>query len=208
VDQEERAFQRLYGPWAAVTPAAAAALLQGLTVPWWISGGWAIEAFSGVARRHEDVDVTVFRRHTAAVRRHFARTHHVWWAGSRTLRPVVEEQPRIPSWAGQLWVREHALAPWLLDVQLNPGRKGDWVFKRDRTVVRPLDEATWVAADGLRYLRPELVLAHKAQLDRDKDDRDLAATLPLLDREARRWLREYLDSTSPGHRWSSALRGR
>ena len=204
MDDEERAFQRLYGPWADQTPADAAALMEGLTVPWWISGGWAIEAFSGVTRRHEDVDVTVFSRHASSVRRHFAGSHHLWWAGSGTLRPALDERTR-PPWAGQLWVREHALASWLLDIQLNPGVNGRWVFKRDRSVVRPLEEATWVAADGLRYLRPELVLAHKVRLQRDKDDGDLAATLPLLDREARGWLRDYVDATSPGHRWSRAL---
>ena len=40
---------------------------------------------------------------------------------------------------------------------------------------------TWVAADGIRYLRPEITLLYKAVLHRPKDDRDLAVTWPLLD---------------------------
>jgi Aminoglycoside-2''-adenylyltransferase len=206
VDDEEQAFRRLYGPWADQTPEAVARLLDGLEAPWWISGGWAIEAFTGVERRHEDVDVTIFRADVPALRRHFAGSHHLWAAGSGTLRPIDDARPRIPGWSAQIWVREHALAPWLLDILLNASRRGRWVFRRDPSVVRPLDEATWLAADGLRYLRPELVLAHKVRFDREKDDSDLAATLPLLDAESRGWLADFVDSASPGHRWGPRLR--
>jgi hypothetical protein len=206
VDDEERAFRRLYGDWADQTPTSAAELLDGLEAPWWISGGWAIEAFTGVERRHEDVDVTIFRADVPALRQHFAGTHHVWAAGSGTLRPIDDKRPRIPRWSGQVWVREHALAPWLLDVLLNGSRRGRWVFKRDPKVVRPLDEATWVAPDGLRYLRPELVLAHKVRFHRGKDDADLAAALPLLDADALDWLRTYVAGHDAGHRWLARLR--
>jgi hypothetical protein len=205
VDAEERAFQRLYGPWAPQTPSGAAELLGGLTAPWWISGGWAIEAFSGVERRHEDVDVTIFRADVGRLRHHLSGTHDLWAAGSGTLRPLTDERPRAPRWAGQVWIREHARAPWVLDVQLNAGRRDRWVFKRDPSVVRRLDEATWVAADGIRYLRPELVLAHKARHARVKDDADLEATLPLLDQASRAWLTAFVSDTVPGHRWLERL---
>ena len=29
---------------------------------WWVVGGWAIEAFTGVARRHEDIDLVIWAR--------------------------------------------------------------------------------------------------------------------------------------------------
>jgi hypothetical protein len=41
-DAEEREFQRLWGPWAGLVPADAAALFEGYPSTWWISGGWAI----------------------------------------------------------------------------------------------------------------------------------------------------------------------
>ncbi len=52
-----------------------------------LSGGWAIEAFTGVARPHKDVDVTVFRRDVGAVREHFRGRYDLWAAGNGTLRP-------------------------------------------------------------------------------------------------------------------------
>jgi len=41
-DAEEREFQRLWGPWASLVPAEAAALFEGYPSRWWITGGWAI----------------------------------------------------------------------------------------------------------------------------------------------------------------------
>ena len=106
-----------------------------------------------------------------------------------------------------MWVREHALAPWLVDVLLNPGGPRQWVFKRDRTVVRSIDEATWVAADGLRYLRPELVLAHKARLHRFADDADLTAALPKLDDVSRSALRSLVVQEGRDHPWLAEIDG-
>jgi hypothetical protein len=205
LDPEEREFQRLYGAWAPTTPGDAAALFAGFERPWWISGGWAIDAFTGVARAHKDVDVTVFRRDLQPLRVHFAGRFHLWAAGSAALRPLDDAWPRMPAWAAQVWIREHAAAPWLLDVQLNPGGPRRWVFKRDRSVVRPLDHATWIAADGLRYLRPELVLAHKLRLARETDDRDLATALPLLDAVATCWLLDYVTQSDPSHAWRTPI---
>lgn len=204
-DEEEREFQRLWGPWAVPTPAEAASLLDGFTRPWWISGGWAIEAFTGVERPRKDVDVTHFRRDVSCLREHFRGRYDLWAAGSGTLRPLDDRRPRPPSWSEQVWVREHALAPWILDVQLNPGSVRRWIFKRERTVIGTLDDATWIGSDGLRYLRPELVLAHKARHARTLDDADLSAALPLLDASARAWLRDYVMRENPTHRWRRIL---
>jgi hypothetical protein len=202
---EDSQFFRLYGPWARTRPADAARLLTGFERPWWISGGWAIEAFTGVHRAHDDVDLTVFRADVGALRSHFAGTHDLWAAGSGTLRPLTDERPRVPAWAGQVWVRAHSLAPWLLDVVLNAGSARGWVFKREPSYIRPLDEVTWTAADGLRYLAPEIVLAHKVRLARPKDDLDLDAAVPRLDAAALDWLRSYVRRAAPDHPWLARL---
>lgn len=205
-EAEEREFFRLYGPWDRHTPASAAELLEGFDALWWISGGWAIEAFTGVPREHDDVDVTIFRRDIPAFRAHFAGRFDLWAAGSGQIVPLNDRRPQVPLWMGQLWMREHALAPWQLDVLLNSGSHRRWIFKRDHTVTRPFEDATWIGADGHRYLRPELVLAHKAKLDRLKDTADLAATWPLLDKAAQTWLEGWVARTTPDHRWLQHMR--
>ena len=200
-DPDAAAFQRLYGPWRAWTPAQAAAVLADWPEPWWVAGGWAVEAFTGRSRTHEDIDVSIFRRTVPSLRGFLDPAYHCWAAGSGRLGPVTAEQPELPEWADQMWVREHAWQPWLADVVTTPDEDGRWVFRRDPTVTAPLDDITWIGPDGIRYLNPEIALAYKAKHTRPKDDADLAATLPLLDDGQRDWLRDTIARLHPGHRW-------
>ncbi len=205
LDPEELEFQRLYGPWRPASLAQAKELFDGFGGDWWIAGGWAIEAFTGVHRHHEDIDVAMWRRDVGALRAWVAGRYHVWAAGSGSLRPVTDERPDMPDTADQLWLREHALAPWEYDVVLNPDRDGRWVFRRDPSLDYDLAEITWVADDGIRYITPEMALAYKARLNRPKDEADLAATLPLLDGGRRAWLAEMVAHLHPGHPWIAAI---
>ena len=98
-----------------------------------------------------------------AVRRHLEGDWHLW----ATVRPrPAPPRPgrEMPEHAEQVWVREHALAPWRGEFVLNPDVDGRWQFKRDPSVVLAIEEATW-ERDGIRYLRPELVLAHKVRTE-------------------------------------------
>src|SRR5215207_2740600 len=106
----------------------------------------------------------------------------------------------------QMWLHEHALAPWRYDVVLNPDRDGRWVFRRDPELDYELDEVTWVADDGIRYLTPELTLAYKAKQGRAKDEADLLAALPLLSPVRRTWLADMIDHLHPGHAWIERIR--
>jgi hypothetical protein len=64
-----------------------------------------------------------------------------------------------------------------------------------------VEEATWVAGDGIRYLRPEISLLYKAALHRPKDDRDLRVTWPLLGEREQQWLRDTVRRLYPDHPW-------
>jgi putative ABC transport system permease protein len=46
--------------------------LQGLTCPWFVAGGWALDLFLGrVTRPHHDVDIALFREDQRQLRSHF-----------------------------------------------------------------------------------------------------------------------------------------
>ena len=105
----------------------------------------------------------------------------------------------------QVWLRRNARSPWVVDLPITPDRGGLWTNKRWADHVVPVQEATWVAADGIRYLRPEIALLCKAALDRDKDRRDVDVAWPLLDDAARAWLLGALDAVHPGHAWRARL---
>jgi len=204
-DPEDAAFYRLYGPWQAWTPVQAAEKLADWDATWWIAGGWAIEAFSGVPRQHEDIDVAIWRKDVPSLRTYLGPAYHCWAAGSGQLRPLTDDEPTLPEWSDQMWVREHAWAPWLADVVASRDAAGDWVFRRDPSFTAPLPDVTWVADDGIRYLNPEMALAWKARLARPKDDADLAAVLLRLAPAARDWLRDTVRRLHPEHHWLSRL---
>ena len=205
LDAEELAFQRLYGPWDPMTPRELVALMAGFPAPWWVVGGHAIEAFTGVARHHEDIDLTIFADHLPQLREHVRERFHVWSAGAGALRPVDDQHPEPHPEAGQVWLREHALAPWRVDCILNPSHNGRWVSRRDSAHVAALEEVTWVADDGGRYLNPEIALLFKAKQARPKDEADLASAWPLLSSAQQTWLRDAVRRTYPDHPWNDRL---
>jgi len=193
-------FYRWYGDWAAVSPPEAGRYLEGAGVRWWVVGGWAIDAFTGESREHEDIDVGFFRSDLPAVLEHLNRELCVWSNLSGTIWPL-REPPDLLDGARQLWVRRDGRSPWLLDLAMTAHDGDTWIAPRDERVRLPLDQATFVAGDGVRYLVPELVLFMKAVVARPKDDADLGRVLPRLSPAARERLRGWLELVHPGHRW-------
>lgn len=201
----EEEFQRLYGRWEELRPADASVLLDGFAAPWWVAGGWALEAFSGVRRPHDDLDICVLERDVPDLVEHFRPTHHVWAAGSGLLYPMLDPAQAIPPHMRQLWVRASAADPWLLDILITPNHGDRWAFHRDTDVHEAVDDVTWTADDGITYLRPEVTLASKAALARPKDSADFETVIPLLEPEARAWLATVLARVHPGHPWLDRL---
>ena len=202
--EEDREFYRWYGPWDPLTPAQVADRMAGVGVPWWIVGGWAVEAFTGRGREHEDVDVAFLRADLGRVLEHLSQELCVWSNLGGTLRPLRRPDDLLDG-ARQLWVRRDGASPWLMDLAMTPHEGETWIAPGDARISRPLDEATFTAEDGIRYLRPELVLFMKAKLTRPKDAADLLAILPALDASARAWLRDAIDEVHPGHPWLTEM---
>jgi hypothetical protein len=202
VTAADEEFERLYGPWDPLLPTEVADYLNGFDAPWWVAGGWSIEAFTGVRRHHEDIDVSIFHRDLPRLRTAMAGRAHIWSAGSGALRPVNDDWPDLHPDASQVWLREHASAPWRVDVLVNPDDDGRWVNRRWAEHVAPLEEITWVGNDGVTYLNPEIALLFKAKLQRPKDDRDLDVAWPLLTPDQRAWLRDAVRATEgEDHPW-------
>lgn len=197
----EDAFRRLYGDWQALDPAGLAAFMATYDAEWWVVGGWAIDAFTGQVRRHEDIDAVIWLRDLPLLRAMVGDRHHVWSVGAGALRPVNDDFPVPHEGAGQVWLRDHAQAPWFLDCLLAEDRDGLWVSRRDPDHVVPLADVTWVAEDGIRYMRPEVVLHHKARLNRPKDDADLAVAWPRLGAAEQDWLRAGVRRERADHPW-------
>ncbi|MBD2759570.1 hypothetical protein IEE94_08605 [Yimella sp. cx-573] len=206
-------FTALYGQWANRTPQDVKEFFEGYGGLWWIAGGWALEAFTGVRRSHDDIDPSVLSAELPLLRRHLAGKLHAWAASSGSLTPLLPEdapdaaaEDVLPAGAGQLWARRSAADPWEYDILLAPGSRDEWIYKRNNTIRLPMAEAVW-EQDGIRYLQPQIQLLYKAKGLRTKDQADFAATLPHLDGRRRDWLQDALERTIPDHPWIDSLSG-
>ena len=164
---EDEEFFRWYGPWAPLDPDGVAELMAGFDRPWWIVGGWSIEAFTGVAREHEDVDLTLLACDLSAFRAHIGDRWNLWSNHGGTLRPFNDRFPEVLDTSSQVWVRRSAADPWVVDLPITPDRDGLWTNKRDPDHVAPLDDVTWVAGDGIRCDRKSSTTTPPSPTNRD-----------------------------------------
>lgn len=198
-------FEAVYGAWQPLSPAELASELEGWDCPWWVVGGWAIEAATGYRRVHEDTDISILATDVPRFVDQLRGRWHVWNNVGGVLHPLGDRWTTVDEPRSQLWVRADAASPWVLDVPLTPGRDRMWTNKIIPDHVAPIEDVTWVADDGIRYLLPEIVLAYKARLRRQKDEPDFEATLPVLTPARRNWLRQTLLQVVPDHHWIDRL---
>ena len=108
---------------------------------------------------------------------------HLWSNYGGTLRPLDDQLPRAVSTPrARSGSGAAPRIPWVIDLPITPDRDGLWTNKRMPDHVAPLEDVTWVADDGIRYLNPEIGLLYKAGSARRKDDRDLDRCLPAAQR--------------------------
>ncbi|QDP98859.1 hypothetical protein FOE78_16405 [Microlunatus elymi] len=187
-------------------------MMAGYPGHWWIAGGWAIEAFTGVPRPHGDLDLSIPRTELPLFRRYLAGRIDLWAADQETLRILLPGdigEDDLPDSCENVWARDGGGNPWeydtiLMSTSLISTGADIWVYKRDPRVRRPIDEILW-SRDKINYLRPEIQLLHKARGLRTKDQRDFDVALPLLSVQDQRWLRDALALTVPGHPWIDRL---
>lgn len=204
-------------------------LLGGLGAPWFLCGGWAVDAWLGrQTRDHGDVDIAVFHHDQPAIFEHLAG-----WA-------LVGHDPNVPDDTAEPWNGRHLDLPAHIHVPvsgsplatsttathtafefeflLNERCGHDWVLNREPHVTAPVDRCTGQSAWGLPTAAPEVVLFYKAggnltaaELEtngdrfRSRDEQDFRALLPALTGAQRSWLAESLTTVRPQHPWLAHL---
>ena len=90
-------------------------------------------------------------------------------------------------------------------VMIGEAEGGDWVFRRNPEVRQQIARMGFHPLWGLPYLAPEIVLLFKAKHLEARDRIDFDNALPMLNADARRWLRDAIEKTHPGHEWLNSL---
>lgn len=179
-------------------------LMDGFAAPWGVAGGWAVDLYLGrTTRVHDDVELAVFRQDQLILRSQLGDwTFTVSVNGGR--------RPWEPGEVLELPAHEiHAYPPddpsLSMEFLLNERDSVNWVFRRDPTIVLPLEEAILDTGFGVPVLSPTIVLLFKAKAPTAKDEVDLRAVRPELSGSSSRWLRSALEACHPDHPWIGVL---
>lgn len=89
---------------------------------------------------------------------------------------------------------------------LGDAADGEWAYRRDPRIRRPLSELSGPASTSARQvLAPEVQLLYKSMQPRPKDVRDFEVVREHLAPDQCRWLDDALAVTSPTHPWRASL---
>jgi hypothetical protein len=176
-------------------------LLQNYTSPWCIAGGWAIDLFLGYeTRKHLDIEIALFRKDQLSIRSYLQN-----WS----LQKVVKGE--LQHWKDEyleLPIHEiHGLSKTgsKIEILLNESNENEWIFRREPSIRRHLNQVMGVSAFGIPYLSPEISLLYKAKNPRQKDEEDFTRTKERLNVESRNWLKKALETHVPSHHWIGEL---
>ena len=174
---------------------------------WGVCGGWAIDLFVGrLTRPHKDVEIAVLRRDQLTLQSYLSQRG--WTMEKATggkLLPWPEgEFVELP--VHEVWCRNPGHTPDLLEVLLNEATETHFIFRREPSVILPLEDAFRESDAGFPILAPEIVLLYEAkQSSRQEYAADLRNTLPHLDPAQRAWLKDALSKAHPGHEWTQEI---
>jgi hypothetical protein len=192
--------------WEPWPPGVVAERLAGVTFPWCVAAGWALDLFRGEQTRdHEDLEIALPAAAFPEVPPRLAEL--AFWVpqGEGRLAPMSAET--LAGESHQTWAYDPAAQRWRLDVFREPHDGDTWICRRDETIRLPYQEIIRRTGDGVPYLVPEIVLLFKAKAVRPKDQADFDGVLPLLSATQRAWLQDALGRVHPDHAWLSRMTG-
>ncbi|MBA4180403.1 MAG: amino acid transporter [Anaerolinea sp.] len=195
-----------WGMWDPIGPPEARVVLGAADFPWWIAGGYALEAFAGRSwREHSDLDIGLYRGDQLEMQALLADWELDAADPPGNLRPWRRGE-MLPPGVHDIWAREGPDGPWRFQLMLNEHDDDEWIYRRDSRIQRSFDSLTW-RLFGVEYLAPEVQLLFKSKDPRPKDEEDFRQVAPLLTFVQRHWLADALRLTSAGHSWIGQLTG-
>ena len=183
--------------------------LGNLRAPFYFAGGWAIDLHLGrVTRNHHDIDALVMRRDHLllhkALKQFSLKKIIPHPDGMPPNRGTIVEWPprdRLELPVHQINAYRAGESEPAFQVFLAESSDGEWIFRRNPNVRMPISKMGFHPLWGLPYLAPEIVLLFKAKHLEARDRADFDHAIPALTADARRWLRDALEKTHPGHEW-------
>jgi hypothetical protein len=151
------------------------------------------------------MDVVVLREDQLAVQQHLRGWTMMAADPPGSLR-YWEPGEYLPKHVHDVWCRPSSGSEWALQLMIVDPDGGDWVYRREERIRRPLSTITGDASTvAMPVLAPEIQLLYKSQRPRAKDQRDFETVADHLSAEQREWLAQALRLTDPQHPWLGHL---
>jgi hypothetical protein len=180
-------------------------LLRNIPVRWWLSGGWAIDEFVAAGhptRQHGDIDVSVPRPEWPTLWSALKDRFQLRVAEAGNLDRPAPGQADSDMW--NIWARDLAGGPWLMQINLEESDGERWIYRRDPRVNRPTSEVRRRSARTF-YGAPAVQLLYKAKAPVAKDERDWEITVPKLPADEHAWLAHAIATAHPESPWATRL---
>lgn len=189
--------------WKPVSVVEAFDIFKTIPIKWAIAGGWALDLHIGKQTRlHKDIDIFIFRKDQLAVFNHLSKNWILYKA----------EKGELTSWndgeflnlTNDIWVCKDHKSPWSFQIMLVDSDKEDWIYRREKSIRKNIDNLYLKTKDGIPYLKPEIQLLYKSGSStvREKDQNDFQSILPFLNPSEIEWLNIALQTQFPnGHPW-------
>ncbi|MGE7133030.1 nucleotidyltransferase domain-containing protein [Lysinibacillus xylanilyticus] len=189
--------------WESITVTEIYKLFSTIPIKWGIAGGWALDLHLGKQSRvHDDIDVIILREEQLTVYNHLSGDWMLYKAENGKLVPWQEGE--FLKTTNDIWVTKSSSSPWAFQIMLVETEQQSWIYRREKSIRRRLEDIFLRTDDEIPYLRPEIQLLYKGGSSkvREKDFQDLQIMLPYLLPEQRDWLKITLKRQFPtGHSW-------
>ncbi|MFD1452550.1 nucleotidyltransferase domain-containing protein [Oceanobacillus sojae] len=189
--------------WMPLTVSEINEVFSDIPLRWCIAGGWALDLhLCKQTREHSDIDVIITRGEQLIAYQYLNRDWMLYKAEDGKL-DLWEDGEYLNS-TNDIWVSKSRETPWAFQIMIIDTAENSWIYKKDKSVRRPIDDIFLKTVEGIPYLRPEIQLLHKAggSQVREKDFNDFQTMLPSLLPEEKAWLKTALNRQFPGgHAW-------
>jgi hypothetical protein len=202
-DRGDHFLRTDYENWEALTVSNIVELFTDLPITWCLAGGWALDLHLGKqSREHSDIDVIILRDEQVSAYDFLSREWKLYKAQDGVLMPWA--QGEFLTDTTDVWVSKNLDSPWAFQVMLVDVFENQWIYRREKSIKKPLNEIIARTNEGTPYLRSEIQLLIKGGSSkvREKDFFDLQTMLPILSTQEKEWLTLALQKQFPeGHPW-------
>src|SRR5947209_5306656 len=127
--------------------------METFSPPWFVAGGWAVDLFLGrVTRKHEDLEIGIARQDQAHLHAHLPGWRLYKIVRGELLLWRQEEWLERP--VHQIVAQQEQANPSEFEFLLNDLSGGEWLFRRDPRIRRPVDEIYLRTEQGIPISAP------------------------------------------------------